>query len=999
MIATRTAVSSKARAFGVVTALAVWCAGAMAGAAPPPLPSPSAKLPPPPVQPELGPLEDDGTDPRAIAPTRAPPPSDEEKHALRLYKFSDHYGRAKVAADRERWDEATREYTTALDLLPGDPNALLGRAYAYKGRVGEGQCSRRAIADLLDLARHDPRGMWLTQRSLAIDWMGECGSRYHRRRVALAQELAEEVPGSPGRPDEIRVTLAELLRASGMAEETTPLEQGQLEQAALDQLARYREELQTRGLQPSSRGLQLAAQIHLERDELKQAAEWFGELLRLHPDDARARDASRMLEELRIEIDLRQLDETQGFRPTEDAQAAYNRGVQALGAGNLDVAYRELSWAIGDSPWFPRAHYARGVALARMEKIPQAVDDLSRAIRMDRSDYRAHMTLGLIYKKKFAGAEDEEAIKHLSAAVRLRPDLHRMHLLLGELYARTDRQRAREHYQRFIQLAPLGDPEARTARKALEELEREIRRDEPTPIPSPAAESLRFLDPALQSMINEAYLRGTEHQDWEVAEKILLAAKDQFPEEPVVLNELARVVYYQDRLGDARRFWEQSLEMREQQVEVHERLGVLLRDDRPEAAVPHLRRAAELGSATARFLLAESLWSGAKPLDASKHLNLYLAAASELDLHWERAQALRREIDARFFQFYLAAAVLLGIAIVLPALRLWRHYRGSSLRQLLERAPKSFPEVARILSLIRHEILKHNTAFLADVGRALELDAPDAEQRAAVLGQRLFGIDGRDDPGGIHGRFLGYVDDLEKVARSHRVTLNLYRKDPIFRPMISAFDQLAHWGPRMRRADTLRPSQKLELSRCLERCSGVLGRQAFERLSDLIRELCVTNVDVDLVTRVFENVRGEKQFSGSPIAPVEVRGMPAPVRIFRTDLEDILANVFRNSLRSSVSYAPPPARLAVEFATEIDEITGLGSIAVRIKDRSPEQLSTEMLRGRYVERGMGITVDLLSRYDGSIAVEAEPGWSKAVVLRFFILEDDANTLTHAEAAQ
>jgi hypothetical protein len=46
-----------------------------------------------------------------------------------------------------------------------------------------------------------------------------------------------------------------------------------------------------------------------------------------------------------------------------------------------------------------------------------------------------------------------------------------------------------------------------------------------------------------------------------------------------------------------------------------------------------------------------------------------------------------------------------------------------------------------------------------------------------------------------------------------------------------------------------------------------------------------------------------------------------------------------------------------------------------------------MLRGRYVERGMGITVDLLSRYDGAIAVEPEPGWHKAVVIRFFTLEE------------
>ena len=86
--------------------------------------------------------------------------------------------------------------------------------------------------------------------------------------------------------------------------------------------------------------------------------------------------------------------------------------------------------------------------------------------------------------------------------------------------------------------------------------------------------------------------------------------------------------------------------------------------------------------------------------------------------------------------------------------------------------------------------------------------------------------------------------------------------------------------------------------------------------------------------------------------------------------------------------ASPPIGLGVDLLTETDDITGLTSLVVRIKDRSPEQLSNEMLRGRYVERGMGITVDLLSRYDGSIAVEPEPEWQKAVVLRLFTLEAD-----------
>ena len=40
-----------------------------------------------------------------------------------------------------------------------------------------------------------------------------------------------------------------------------------------------------------------------------------------------------------------------------------------------------------------------------------------------------------------------------------------------------------------------------------------------------------------------------------------------------------------------------------------------------------------------------------------------------------------------------------------------------------------------------------------------------------------------------------------------------------------------------------------------------------------------------------------------------------------------------------------------------------------------------MLRSRYIERGLGLTVDLISRNGGSIGVEDEPGYSKAVVVR------------------
>jgi hypothetical protein len=149
-------------------------------------------------------------------------------------------------------------------------------------------------------------------------------------------------------------------------------------------------------------------------------------------------------------------------------------------------------------------------------------------------------------------------------------------------------------------------------------------------------------------------------------------------------------------------------------------------------------------------------------------------------------------------------------------------------------------------------------------------------------------------------------------------------------------------------------------------------------------------VDHELVQDVYDQVVGEEQFVGHALAPLQLSGGGGLVRIFRTDFEDILANVLRNSLRSSVLYARPPVGLGIDLGIEMDEITGLSSMVLRVMDRSPEQLSNEMLRGRYVERGMGITVDLLSRYDGAISVESVPGWSKAVVLRFFTVEDEAS---------
>ena len=115
---------------------------------------------------------------------------------------------------------------------------------------------------------------------------------------------------------------------------------------------------------------------------------------------------------------------------------------------------------------------------------------------------------------------------------------------------------------------------------------------------------------------------------------------------------------------------------------------------------------------------------------------------------------------------------------------------------------------------------------------------------------------------------------------------------------------------------------------------------------------------------------------------------PLWLRIFRGELEDILTNVLRNSLQASLDAGAPRMGLRVE--TEEDWITGLERVAFRVMDDAPRRITTALIRSRYIERGLGLTVDLISRNGGSIHVEDEPEWSKAVVVRLTLAEPPAD---------
>jgi hypothetical protein len=89
----------------------------------------------------------------------------------------------------------------------------------------------------------------------------------------------------------------------------------------------------------------------------------------------------------------------------------------------------------------------------------------------------------------------------------------------------------------------------------------------------------------------------------------------------------------------------------------------------------------------------------------------------------------------------------------------------------------------------------------------------------------------------------------------------------------------------------------------------------------------------------------------------------------------------------------------IDVTTEL-EPTGEENVVIRVRDTSPDALTTEAIYDRRVGSGLGLVTAALSRYDGAIAVEpASEGWAKAVVLRFFrAFEDDNDTSAVRERA-
>jgi len=155
------------------------------------------------------------------------------------------------------------------------------------------------------------------------------------------------------------------------------------------------------------------------------------------------------------------------LRNTRAAVQAYNRGTIYQEREDWDRAIYYYTRAIENDNTFPNAYYNLGTVYRVTRDLDLAKDAYLYALELRSDLISARYNLALVYidLKRYTAAAEQ-----LRTVLEAQPSYAPAHYALGLMYSKNDQtiNRARQHYQRFLELSP-SDPAARTVREWLRE--------------------------------------------------------------------------------------------------------------------------------------------------------------------------------------------------------------------------------------------------------------------------------------------------------------------------------------------------------------------------------------------------------------------------------------------------------------------------------------------------------------------------------------------------
>lgn len=727
----------------------------------------------------------------------------------------------------------------------------------------------------------------------------------------------------------------------------------------------------------------IVARSSLEAGRPDLAVEVIDHAVAVVPETAHELRALRA--DLALRATARRLARVSPSRLDRPQTLALQRARAALVDDRIAEAEALLQAVADDAPYHPEVRGLLALARMRGEDPERAEADLHVAEALDPLDPRWPTALGDLLDSHYGGRFDEEVFAAWSRALRLRPDRPALRLRWARVGGRLGR--AEQVFEPLRPADAVRDPVSAAGLEALRVDLSRPRRD-PPPLPEGSACPSRVGEEACDAFYlayvgarrdAPADLERGVRADLDRAIEALQTARALAPDWSRPLNLQASLLL--DRADDPSRddavgLLERSLDLDQDQPEIDVLLGTLYAEQghADRAASAWRRAAATDGSAgaPAHVFLAERAWRAWRPVEAWSHLEAFRARAlpgaygAAIE---SRAEDLRRRIMALRDGLLALGLAFFGALVFTAMIVFVRRARRRTVSDLLARDPRSWREVARIVASIRHEVLKHHLGALGAVADALDRgdDAP-----GVWLAERLGGEQG---PIAQADRRLA---ELRALGRSQGLYLDLQGLDPVFAPLHRALREL----------EGLRPAllHGRASAEAIRRIDDRLRERVQPELSVLVARACALRVDAALLDEVRDSVLAEA--SASWRGQVDITNEAPPdglvVRAFRDDLSDVLCNLIRNAAAASFEHGMREVR--VRASVEVDEITALEHVVLRVADRAPRRISTAMLRSRYIGRGLGLTVDRVATLGGSVAVEDEPGFSKAVVVRLPRLE-------------
>ncbi len=666
--------------------------------------------------------------------------------------------------------------------------------------------------------------------------------------------------------------------------------------------------------------------------------------------------------------------------PLDPQERELLRQVESLVSdGQLGIASEKAEVLIDVAPRSAEAWGAWASLNETANNLVQAERGYRMSVSLEPQNSRWALGLASVLRNGYGGRRDSEAIEILSPLVTVHSSsvVHRDYARLLQGLGRYDE--ALSAWREYVRHWPNGSG-VNLARIQVTALSRRLEQTNEVDVEDPESPVVEFGEPQWSYQLSLAYLaRGRLAEALEWAE----IAVELEPEWVAPLNHLAELLVT-EKPRRAQEMLQRSLDLVNTQervslriAEIHKTLGEY------DLAFEQLAVLAERlpeHNLTLSLLLEDQ----GRRNEAVVALELYQSVYVGPRFREEAlAQATRIQpfdstsSKAWFFLVFASSILLLGGVIRLR----WRRFGGVDIEGLLAKHPRSYSEVAAVLSAMRHEVIKHNTTVLPVVADSLERGelggALDAQGWLLNIGVN------EHDGTGVLALWDRYVTELEQISLRVGVRLNIKWNDPVLSPMCRGFEKLNIYAKILHKPTKTTPN-------VLRGIHKVINVDGYRELGNLLRRISIFELDAKVVRESWARVCREPTFDGmfSPRLTVVAPKKPFPVRIIKDDLVDILTNLLRNALGPVGFGEMSPVR--VELVMESDPITFISTAAIRIMDRREGTFNVEMIRGRSIERGLGLVYDRVVRAGGSISVEQVSGWNKAVVVRLVVVESVDN---------